>query len=78
MAAKDQVMDRMEQMIAALRSRPGDWFPRAQLAKTFGRRQLGTVDLSALALLEERGQIEVQRIPDSRPAGIRFEYRVKP
>ncbi len=78
MTEKDQLMERMQQMIAALRARPGDWFSRAQLAKNFGRRQLGTVDLMALALLEERGQIEVKRIPDQRPAGVVFKYRVKP
>ena len=77
MAEQDQLVDRMEQMIAALRTRPGDWFSRAQLARAFGRRQLGTIDLSALALLEERKQIEVQRLPDPRPAGVVFKYRVK-
>jgi hypothetical protein len=77
MAEKERLMERMNQVINVLRSRNGDWLSRSQLAQGLGRRQLNQLDITAITLLEERGQIEVERKPDPRPAGVVFRYRVK-
>ncbi len=77
MAEQDRLMERMQQLVEAMHSIGMPWVSRGQIAKKLGRRQLNAVDLMALTMLVERGQVEVETRPDPRPAGVVHRYRVK-
>lgn len=54
-----------------------NWIGRAELAKRLGRpKTLNLTDHAALATLEARGFIEVDRRPDPRPAALVYYYRL--
>lgn len=77
MTGEDRLMERMQQIVKAIHSVGAPWVSRGQIARQLGRRQLGPVDLMALTMLVERGQVEVESKPDPRPAGVVYHYRVK-
>ncbi|MBI1864049.1 hypothetical protein HYS03_02470 [Candidatus Woesebacteria bacterium] len=53
----------------------GEWMKRSEIAKGLGRKRLTGSHLTALAILEERKLIEVEKRPDNRPIGLIFFYR---
>lgn len=70
-------MVRQTEVLTVLRGQGDKWIGRTELAKALGRKKLNPLDLQALAVLETVGQIEVERRPDTRPAGFVAYYRVK-
>ncbi len=65
------------QVLEALRKSGDQWVKRSELAKLLGRDRLYQLDLEALAALEAKKQIEVERKPDARPSGYVAYYRAK-
>lgn len=68
--------EREDQVLTALRNAPSP-LSRSALAKALGRKQLNVLDIQALSILEERGEITVERLIDPRPAGFRTLYSAK-
>ena len=68
---------RERQVYEALRKAGEKWVKRSELAKLLGRDRLYQLDLEALATLEAKGQIEVERRPDPRPSGYVAFYRAR-
>ena len=69
---EQQVLDVLRQSVDKA------WVGRSELAGALGRKRLNQGDFEALAALEAKGMIEVDKRPDTRPIGYQMFYRVKP
>lgn len=68
---------RERQVLDALQQEANVWINRVELAKRLGRKRLNQGDFEALAALQARGVVEVEKRPDPRPIGYITYYRVK-
>ncbi len=73
-ASLSELADRLSQ---ALQTTPDSFVSRAEVAKRIGKKQLSAREVAALDFLVEVGRAEVQKVPDPRPIGYRFEYKHK-
>ncbi len=70
--------DRSQRLLRAVRSHPGQWLKRVEIAHLLGNKALSSGDVVLLQRLADEGYIEARRVPTTAPSGSRWEYRAVP
>jgi hypothetical protein len=74
---KEYSMNQNERSAKILAVLDNNWCGRAELAKRLGRpKTLNLTDCEALAVLEVKRLIEIDRRTDPRPAAVVYYYRL--
>jgi hypothetical protein len=66
---------RARRLLSAIRSQPGQWLKRTDIARLLGNKLLSSSDVLLLQSLVEQGYIEARQVGTTAPSGSRWEYR---
>jgi hypothetical protein len=69
------ITDQALKLLEALKSKPGQWFKRKEIALAVGKRRLTPYDIELLQRLCDEELIEIGKRPNPTPIGFEYAYR---